>query len=673
MYGQSESALAGVAAGSTAVGSTQAINGGQLNTGLASVATNLGGGSKYNPVTGTVTAPSYTIGGAAYNNVGGALGAVDSNLTTLNAAVTGGAGIKYFHANSTLADSSATGTDSVAIGPNAVASANGSVALGSGATASRGAIAAVLDPLSLSGATVTTTVGEISVGTSTTPRQITNVAAGTQANDAVNVGQILPIIAAQNQLGTTTAAALGGGAKFNAATGAIAAPSYTVGSTAYNNVGGAITALDKSVGGAIATNNTSGLANPVATGTDATAISPGAVASGADAFAAGKNALASGAQATSVGPGSQATGAQSTAVGTGAVASAVSTTALGDNAKATAADATALGQNTLASGLNSTATGFGAQATGDKSLASGNGAVASGTGGLALGSLASSSGANSVALGAGSTDGGQANVVSVGAVGAERKLVNVAAGALSATSTDAVNGSQLNATNTQVASLGHSAVQYAVDPATGKTKSQISLASDAGGPVVIHNLAPGVLLTDAANVSQINKIAAVADNGVQYDKTAAGGKADGVTLSGGTGGPVTLHNITAGIAATDAVNLAQLQAQSASTLTSANAYTDQKVNNLAALTTQGINEAKHLATAGTALALAGTGLRYDDRPGRTSIGGATSYYKGDVGLAFGIGHTSQDQTWRTNLSVNGTPWGNKPEVGVVVGATYSFN
>ncbi|MDY1462787.1 hypothetical protein SOK05_30050, partial [Pseudomonas aeruginosa] len=45
-------------------------------------------------------------------------------------------------------------------------------------------------------------------------------------------------------------------------------------------------------------------------------------------------------------------------------------------------------------------------------------------------------------------------VLSVGAAGAERQIQNVAAGRVSATSTDAVNGSQLNATNTTVDSLG---------------------------------------------------------------------------------------------------------------------------------------------------------------------------------------------------------------------------
>jgi trimeric autotransporter adhesin len=96
------------------------------------------------------------------------------------------------------------------------------------------------------------------------------------------------------------------------------------------------------------------------------------------------------------------------------------------------------------------------------------------------------------------------------------------------------------------------------------------------------------------------------------------------------------------------------------------------VSNLAALANQGINEAKTLAKNGTALALAGTGLRYDDRPGKTSVAGATAFYKGTLGMAFGLGHTSSDATWRYNVSVNGTPWTAKPEVGVVVGASYTF-
>ena len=69
--------------------------------------------------------PAYTIGATTYNDVGSALAALAS----------GGASSKYFHANSTLADSTATGLDSVAIGPVAQSLAAGGVSIGLNAVA----------------------------------------------------------------------------------------------------------------------------------------------------------------------------------------------------------------------------------------------------------------------------------------------------------------------------------------------------------------------------------------------------------------------------------------------------------------------------------------------------------------------------------------------------------
>ncbi|KAA0980777.1 adhesin, partial [Pseudomonas sp. ANT_J12] len=123
---------------------------------------------------------------------------------TVDGLVNNGAGIKYFHANSTLADSAATGVDSVAVGPaasstaaNAVAIGNGavagtanSVALGNGATT---AAAVATASGVVNGATVTyagaAPTGVLSVGSVGNERQITNVAAGqvsASSTDAVN-------------------------------------------------------------------------------------------------------------------------------------------------------------------------------------------------------------------------------------------------------------------------------------------------------------------------------------------------------------------------------------------------------------------------------------------------------------------------------------------------------
>ncbi len=105
--------------------------------------------------------------------------------------IVNGGGVKYFHANSTLADSSAVGTDAGGIGGNAQVTTANSVALGSNSVAN---------------STTLTTAG-FTPGRAGRPRQprllvakcrwaragkerrITNVAAGLNATDAVNVSQ----------------------------------------------------------------------------------------------------------------------------------------------------------------------------------------------------------------------------------------------------------------------------------------------------------------------------------------------------------------------------------------------------------------------------------------------------------------------------------------------------
>jgi trimeric autotransporter adhesin len=736
--------LDNVAPGSLLVGSTQAVNGGQINTIGTSIAANFGAGAAFDPLTGKVTAPSYTIGANTYNNVGSALTALDSS-------VNGGAGIKYFRTNSTLADATASGTDATAIGPMATASGSNSVALGNGAAASdtgaiaigNSAAAKAIGAMALGDASSATGVNSVALGAGSTDggqanvvsigavgaeRKLINVAGGTIAvgsTEGVNGGQIFA-----NQ--ASIAVALGGGSVVNP-DGTLAAPSYAIGGTAYNNVGSALSALDNSVNGGAGikyfrTNST--LADATASGTDATAVGPLAKASGVSSVAMGNGAVASATGAVALGQGATATGTNSVALGAGSTdggqANVVSVGAVGAERKivnvapgtvaATSTDAingsqlygtansvaTALGggskvnpDGTISApsygvGGNTYTNVGGAVAALDTAVTGLQGQVASmpiqgnntsklagpsatGVDATAVGFGSTATGANSVALGAGSTDGGVANVVSVGAVGAERKVVNVAAGAVTAASTDAVNGSQLFQTNQQVAALDRKGVQYATTP-SGSTKSEINLQSDAGGPVVIHNLAAGVAPTDAANVAQVKAVEDIANNAVQYVKNADGSKSNAISLNGGTAAnPVSIQNVAAGVNATDAVNLAQLQSVSSSTLATANSYTDKKISNLQAFTEQGLKDAKQLAISGTALALAASGLRYDDRPGKTSIAGATAIYKGTTGMAFGLGHTSANSNWRYNLSVNGTPFAEKPEIGVVVGASFTFN
>ncbi|WP_303623509.1 ESPR-type extended signal peptide-containing protein, partial [Paraburkholderia youngii] len=157
----------------------------------------------------------------------------------------------------------------------------------------------------------------------------------------------------------------------------------------------------------------------------------------------------------------------STVAGCGANANNVTAATLyGANTTVTGNWGTALGFGSVA-GTLATAVGVQAKASGLGSNAFGYNAEAAGIGSLAMGTDASATEVDSVALGAGSvtaaavgtagaTIGGTdyafaganpASTVSVGSVGNERTITNVAAGRLSATSTDAVNGSQLYATN----------------------------------------------------------------------------------------------------------------------------------------------------------------------------------------------------------------------------------
>ncbi|TIM15584.1 MAG: hypothetical protein E5Y74_32285, partial [Mesorhizobium sp.] len=107
-------------------------------------------------------------------------------------------------------------------------------------------------------------------------------------------------------------------------------------------------------------------------------------------------------------------------------------TALGMQANASAADALALGANSTAGNAGDVALGSGSVTD-----------VAVGTPSTVI------NGTTYAFQGTTPT-----STVSVGAVGAERTITNVAAGRISSTSTDAINGSQLAATNQAVDAIG---------------------------------------------------------------------------------------------------------------------------------------------------------------------------------------------------------------------------
>ncbi|WP_429773932.1 YadA-like family protein [Acinetobacter bereziniae] len=212
--------------------------------------------------------------------------------------------------------------------------------------------------------------------------------------------------------------------------------------------------------------------------------------------------------------------------------------------------------NDGATGKNALAVGVGSKAAGENAVAIGynNNVVQDKT--VALGSSITTTQANSVVLGNESTDraatseskvtilgqdyafagvGSAANgVVSVGKVGAERQIINVAAGKVSSDSTDAVNGSQLYATNQAITEVGKSA-------AAAKTEVV------EGDNIVVTE-------TQGKNGQSIYNIATAKE--VSFDKTTVG-----TVITDSTTGKIT--GLTAGevsATSTDAINGSQLYA-----------------------------------------------------------------------------------------------------------------
>ena len=280
-----------------------------------------------------------------------------------------------------------------------------------------------------------------------------------------------------------------------AGTGTVAEKLEVSGTTAIGNTAKALT--NDSV--AIGTGAKSGKADKfsgersVAIGAKAEALGTGGIAIGDNAATTdGHNGVAIGVysktqneKAISIGAFNKATGAQSIVI-----AGNYDTKNSDGVSTATAARAIVMGAETNVSGEKSVAIGdtntiasartyalgnnINVKAGADDSLAFGTRAAVGAANTVAIGANANAAQANSVALGAGSaTSAAHATgpytlngsytaaglpdaangTVSVGSAGKERQIQNVAAGVISATSTDAINGSQLYATNNYLSNL----------------------------------------------------------------------------------------------------------------------------------------------------------------------------------------------------------------------------
>lgn len=365
----------------------------------------------------------------------------------------------------TVQKSAAPVTNGIAMGVKAQATTSGGAALGANSVADRKVGVAGYDP-STGEASLNTspvwksTTGAVSVGnvSGSVTRQIIGVAAGSKDTDAVNVAQLkalrqdlqTDVANGKTHYYSVKSSAQDTDSNYNndGAKGenALAAGSYAsaqkesvaIGYKAQAQdersvvIGLEAKSMDTTDGGNIAIGSGSQAGQKVDSGSSglAAAVGMNAKATGWGSSAYGTEAKAQGSWSTAVGDWAQA----NTTKGLGG-------TAIGTTAKADEAYATAVGLGAEATAVNSTALGMQAKATQRNSVALGAGSVDRAATKEIKGTITLSDGTTrDFGNFAGNNPTG---VVSVGAKGKERQVINVAAGKVSADSTDAINGSQL--------------------------------------------------------------------------------------------------------------------------------------------------------------------------------------------------------------------------------------
>ncbi|WP_264167566.1 YadA-like family protein [Burkholderia metallica] len=468
LAGAQGTVIRNVADGSVAQDSTEAINGSQLNFVAQSIADSLGGGAKVDPVTGDVSAPVYELTEAdgskmQYDNVGDAFTHLDdrvsSNTTQIETLQKGVANAVQYddatHASVTLGGvgSAPVTLKNVSDGVDETDAVNVRQLRSAGLVGEDGTLqSAVVYDKNADG---TTNYGSVTLGGvgAATPVALHNVAAGKAATDAVNVSQLS---------GVTDA--LGGGAKVDEETGKVIAPTYDVGGNTFHNAGDALTNIDnrvtqiqdnlgeatKLVGAVAYDKNGDGTVNfnkvTLGNGLSSGPVVLTNVADGKsqyDAVNYGQFSKLEGRvndiddrlhAATKPGDGNNGNNGGSGNNGNGLING---TGGSGEKAAEILAAKPGTGNGNVAAGSdsmiadgkhNSTAIGAGSKVQAEGGTAIGHGATVS------------SGATNSVALGEGSK-ATEANTVSVGSDGHERRIVNVADGVKA---TDAVSKGQFD-------------------------------------------------------------------------------------------------------------------------------------------------------------------------------------------------------------------------------------
>lgn len=662
------SVITNVANGAISATSSDAINGSQLYTTNKYIADALGGDAEVN-ADGSITAPTYTIANAEYNNVGDALDALDDNALLWDATANDGAGA--YNASHDGKASIITNVADGNIGEGSTDAINGSQLFNTNMLIQQNS-------------------------------EIINQLAGNTSETYIedNGAGINYVRTNDNGLAFNDASASGIGATavgYNAVASGESSVAIGQGSSSSVDTG-------------IALGSSSVSSRVIVKGSRDTSVSEEGVVIGYDttdgellgALSIGDDGKYR--QIINVADGSEAHDAVTVRQLQNAIGAVATTPTKYFHANSTAEDSLAVGEDSLAMGAKTIVNGDAGIGIGLNTLV-----LTDAINGIAIGSNASANHANSIAMGSGSqtTRGAQTDYTaynmdapqnsvgefSVGSEDGQRQITNVAAGSAD---TDAVNVGQLKVTDERVAQNTQSitnlnnqvtnldtrvtniengigdivttgSTKYfktntdGVDAnAQGKDSVAIGSGSIAAadnsvalgtGSVAneentisvgsstnqrrITNVAAGVNATDAVNVSQLKSSEA---GGVRYD-TKADGSIDysNITLGGGNGGTTRINNVSAGVNNNDAVNYAQLKQSVQET----KQYTDQRMVEM----DNKLSKTESKLSGGIASAMAMTGLPQAYTPGASmaSIGGGT--YNGESAVALGVSMVSANGRW----------------------------
>lgn len=331
-----------------------------------------------------------------------------------------------------IGDTAAAVENAVAMGKDTKATKEGSIALGKGSEADRPGGVTGWDPKTGKASTKSDVAwksgeGALSIGNGGASRQITNVAAGSEDSDAVNLAQLKNAMTHYYSVKTTSDTDAAGGNNY-----------LNDGATGNNALAAGVSA--------------------VATGDNATAVGTNTYASGTNASAYGYRAVASGLNSVAIGSGTSAQQEGSVAIGghtQGSHAVQVGTDSTAQSAYSVAVGGHAKGEYSVEVGYGSTAQGsystsIGGHAIGKNSIAIGrdsNPASAGGDNSIAIGGHTNST--NDISIGAGSsTSGGHAIAVGGSATGQQAVSIGGVAGNSQATAVgngSAATGSQSTA------------------------------------------------------------------------------------------------------------------------------------------------------------------------------------------------------------------------------------